>query len=87
MLVDDRELEKAHRAYQRGEMPISRWDKKSFLSAVKKELGFLPDWVMNLPRTGMYAYLKATGVYLTGNRIFHRNTVFYALDYKKIRNP
>ena len=86
MLASEQELQKAHIAYKCGEMPETRWTKKAFESAVAAELGYVPEWVRKMTRRFMFEYLKATGVYLTGNRYSHRHTVFYALDRQKIRS-
>ena len=78
------ELRQAKVAYDRGELPISRWTKAVFVLAVQEALGFVPDWVKALPKVRMYDYLVETGVYVTGNRRKYRNTTFYGLDVSKI---
>ena len=78
------ELRQAKVAYDRGELPISRWTKAVFVLAVQEALGFVPDWVKALPKVRMYDYLVETGVYVTGNRRKYRYTTFYGLDMSKI---
>jgi|P1105metagenome_2_1110788.scaffolds.fasta_scaffold22535_3 hypothetical protein len=84
MLEDDRELRKAYHAYERGEMPITKWSKRAFVYAVERELGVVPGWVRTLPKRRMYEFLLQSGVYVTGNRIKHRHTIFYRLDVQKV---
>ncbi len=78
------ELKQAKIAYSRGELPISRWTKAVFLSAVQEALGFIPFWVKSLPKIRIFDYLVETGVYVTGNRRKYRHTTFYAVDIAKV---
>ncbi len=78
------ELRQAKLAYDRGELPISKWTKALFVAAVKEALGFIPDWVKSLPKIRIFDYLVKTGVYITGNRRKYRHTTFYAVDIAKV---
>ncbi len=84
MLKDDSELRKTYLAYERGEKPITKWNKRAFVYAVERELGSVPEWVWSLPKRCVYDYLVQTGVYITGNRRKYRHTTFYRIDIKKV---
>ena len=83
-MVTDNDLQKAHHAYERGEMPITKWSKVAFVDAVERALGIVPEWVRTLPKRRMYAFLMETGVYITGNKRKYRHTVFYGVDIQKV---